>query len=32
MQPSGRAFEGVRMPRSVLQITMKMSGHQSNTV
>jgi hypothetical protein len=32
MQPSGRAFEGVRTPRSVLQIKMKTSGRQSNTV
>jgi hypothetical protein len=32
VQPSGRAFEGIRMPRSVLQVKMKMSGHQSNTV
>jgi hypothetical protein len=32
VQPFGRAFEGVRTPRSVLQITMKTSGRQSNTV
>jgi hypothetical protein len=32
MQPSGRAFEGVRPPLSVQQITMKTSGRQSNTV
>jgi len=32
MKPSGRAFEGVEMPHSVLQITMKMSERQSNTV
>jgi hypothetical protein len=32
VQPSRRAFEGVRTPRSVLQITRKTSGHQSNTV
>jgi hypothetical protein len=32
MQPSGRAFEGVQTPRSVLQITMKTSGRQSITV
>jgi hypothetical protein len=32
VQPSGRAFEGVRTPLSVQQITMKMSGRQSNTV
>jgi len=32
MQPSGWAFEGVRTPLRVQQITMKTSGHQSNTV
>jgi hypothetical protein len=32
VQPSGRAFEGVRTPLSVQQITMKTSRHQSNTV
>jgi hypothetical protein len=32
VQPSGRAFEGVRTPRNVLQITMKTSGRQRNTV
>jgi hypothetical protein len=32
MQLSGRAFEGVRTPLSVQQITMKMSGRQSNSV
>jgi len=32
VQPSGRAFEGVRMTRNVLQITMKTSGRQSITV
>jgi hypothetical protein len=32
VQQSGRAFEGVQTPRSVLQITMKTSGRQSNTV
>jgi hypothetical protein len=32
VQPSGRAFEGVRTPLSVQQITMKMSGRQSNAV
>jgi hypothetical protein len=31
VQPSGRAFEGIQTPRSVLQITMKTSEHQSNT-
>jgi hypothetical protein len=30
MQLSRRAFEGVRIPRNVLQITMKTSGRQSN--
>jgi hypothetical protein len=32
VQPFGRAFEGVRMPLSVQQITLKTSGRQSNTV
>jgi hypothetical protein len=32
VQPSERAFEGVRMLLSVQQITMKPSGRQSNTV
>jgi hypothetical protein len=32
VQPSRKAFEGVRMPLSVQQIMMKTSGHQSNTV
>jgi hypothetical protein len=32
MQLSGRAFEGIRTPFNVQQITMKMSGRQSNTV
>jgi hypothetical protein len=32
VQLSGRAFKGVRTPSSVLQITMKTSGRQSNTV
>jgi hypothetical protein len=32
MQPLGRAFEGVWTLRSVLQITMKTSRRQSNTV
>jgi hypothetical protein len=32
MQPSGRAFEGVRTPRNVYQIAFKTSGCQSNIV
>jgi hypothetical protein len=32
LKASGRAFEGVWTPLSVQQITMKMSGRQSNTV
>jgi hypothetical protein len=32
VQSSGRAFEGVRTPLSVQQITMKTFGRQSNTV
>jgi len=32
VQPSGRAFEGIRTPRSVLQMTMKTFGRQSNIV
>jgi hypothetical protein len=32
VQPSGRAFEGIRTLLSVQQITMKPSGRQSNTV
>jgi hypothetical protein len=32
VQPSGRAFESVRTPHSVLQITLKTSRHQSNIV
>jgi hypothetical protein len=31
VQLSRRAFEGVQTPSSVLQITMKTSGHQNNT-
>jgi hypothetical protein len=31
-EPSGRAFEGFRTPHSVLQITMKTSERQSNTI
>jgi hypothetical protein len=32
VQPSERAFEGVRTPHSVWQIDLKTSGRQSNTV
>jgi hypothetical protein len=32
VQPSERAFEGVRTPHSVQQITMKTSGRQSNII
>jgi hypothetical protein len=32
VQPSGRAFEGVRMPRIIFQIMMKTSGRQSITI
>jgi hypothetical protein len=32
MQPSGRAFEGVRTPRSVQQFALKTSERQSNII